>query len=281
MRAGRRDCFRSCADSVTLTAAVIAKDAADVLGDCLMSITFADDVLVLVDAATRDATREVARMHGARVEDRAFDTFAAQRDAALNFARGDWVLFVDADERVSPDLRAEVMRRISDAGDCRGFWIPRHNYLMGRLIKNAGWYPDHQLRLLRRGFAHYDSVRVVHELPIVDGEVGYLEQPFVHLNYRSLREFVAKQERYCQLEAVRWRKTYGRPRRRALVGQPVRELWRRYVSLRGFRDGPLGLVLSLLLAYYAGRAIWLARSADGGPQLANAGDRPHPKQELG
>jgi len=266
---------------VTLTAAVIARDAASVIGDCLTSIAFADEMLVLIDAATRDATREVARMHGARVEERTFDTFAAQRDAALHLARGDWVLFVDTDERVSPDLRAEVLLRIADAADCRAFWIPRHNYLMGRLIKNAGWYPDYQLRLLRRGFARYDPVRVVHEVPIVDGKVGYLERPFLHLNYRSLAEFVTKQERYCHLDAVRWLKTYGRPRRRAVVGQPVREFWRRYVSLRGFKDGPLGLVLSVMLAYYAGKAIWLARSADSGAQLANAGDRAHPNQELG
>jgi (heptosyl)LPS beta-1,4-glucosyltransferase len=266
---------------VTLTAAVIAKDAADVLGDCLISIAFADEVLVLVDAATRDATRELARKHGARVEERVFDTFAAQRDAALRLARGDWVLFVDSDERVSLDLRAEVLLSIGDAADCRAFWIPRHNYLMGRLIKHAGWYPDYQLRLLRRGFAHYDPARVVHELPIVDGKIGYLELPLVHFNYRSMAEFVAKQERYCQLDAVRWLNTYGRPRRRAVVGQPVREFWRRYVSLRGFRDGPLGLALSVLLAYYAGRAIWLARSAGGGAQLADAGDRPNPNEELG
>jgi hypothetical protein len=267
---------------VTLTAAVIARDAAILIGDCLASIAFADEVLVLVDAATRDATREIARAHGARVEVRGFDTFAAQRDAALQLARGEWVLFVDADERVSPELRSEVLTRIAEPADRRGFWIPRLNYLMGRIVRHAGWYPDYQLRLLRRGSAHFDPLRVVHELPIVDGEVGYLEQPFVHLNYRSLAEFVRKQERYCRLDAERWLKTYGRrPRGRALVGQPLREFWRRYVSLRGFRDGPLGLVLSAVLAYYAGKAIWLARSAERGPQLSDARDRAHAEQELG
>jgi glycosyltransferase involved in cell wall biosynthesis len=242
-----------------LTAAVIARDEASELGDCLRSVAFADDLLVVVDAATRDATREVARAQGARVAERVFDNFAAQRDAALALADGDWVLFVDADERVSPALRTEVLERIADPAGYRAFWIPRLNHLMGRVVRNAGWFPDYQLRLLERAAAHFDPARVVHELAIVDGRVGHLEAPLVHYNYRTFGEFVRKQERYCHLDAQRWLMTFGRPRARAVVGQPLREFWRRFVSLRGYREGPLGLLLSVLLAWYAGKAVWLAR----------------------
>jgi len=242
-----------------LTAAVIARDEERMLGDCVRSIAFADERLVLVDAATRDRTREIARDLGARVEERVFDTFAAQRDAALSLATGEWVLFVDADERVTPDLRTEVLSTIDRPGGCRGFWIPRHNYLMGRVIRYAGWFPDYQLRLLERGAAHFDPVRVVHEEALVDGPIGHLREPLVHLNYRSLGEFIAKQERYCPFEAQTWLARFGRPRRRALIGQPLREFWRRYVQLQGAREGVLGLVLSVLLAYYAGKAVWMAR----------------------
>jgi glycosyltransferase involved in cell wall biosynthesis len=249
---------------VSLTAAVIARDEERMLPDCLRSIAFADERLVLVDAATLDRTREVGRIQAARVEERPFDNFAAQRDAALRLAAGDWVLFVDADERVSPALRDEVLRTIANANGTRGFWIPRHNYLMGRVVRHAGWFPDYQLRLLERRFAHFDPVRVVHELAIVDGPIGHLREPLVHLNRASLADFVRRQERYCPMEAERWRATYGRPRPRALVGQPVREFWRRYVALEGYREGPLGLVLSLLLAYYAGKAIYLARRSAHG-----------------
>lgn len=246
---------------MSLTAAVIARDEEDTLPDCLQSLTFADELLVLVDAATRDRTREVAASHGARVEERPFDNFAAQRSAALNLATGDWVLFVDADERVTPELAREVLARVAEPGATQAFWIPRHNYLMGRLVRHAGWYPDYQLRLLERAAARFDPLRVVHEIALVDGEVGYLCEPLVHLNYGSLGEFIHKQERYCSLEAQRWLGTFGRPRPRALLGQPAREFWRRYVELRGFREGGLGLVLSALLAYYAGKAIYLARRA--------------------
>ena len=244
---------------MSLTAAIIARDAQRMLAGCLESVGFADERLVLVDAATLDRTREVARRHGARVEERVFDNFAAQRDAALGLARGEWVLFVDADERVSPGLREEVLRTICQPGDNRAFWIPRQNLLMGRVVRHAGWFPDYQLRLLERQAAHFDPLRPVHELALVDGAVGYLGQPLVHFNYASLSEFVRKQERYCGLEAERWLATYGRPRQRALLGQPVREFWRRYVELEGHRDGWLGLLLSALLAVYAGKAIYLAR----------------------
>ena len=247
---------------MTLSGVVIARDEERMLGDCLASLAFADERLVLVDARTVDHTREVARLHGARVEERVFDNFAAQRDAALALAHGAWVLFVDADERVTSGLRDEVLHAIAGPAGCAGFWIPRHNYLMGRLVTRAGWFPDYQLRLLRRRAAHLDPLRPVHEVAVVDGPLGHLSEPLVHFNYASLGEFVRKQERYCGLEAERWLATYGRPRPRALLGQPLREFWRRYVTLEGYRAGALGLVLSAMLAYYAGKAVFTARRLD-------------------
>jgi len=249
---------------VKVSAVVIARDEERMLGDCLASVAFADERLVVVDARTVDRTREVARLGGARVEERAFDTFAAQRDAALALACGEWVLFVDADERVTPALREEVMRTLALPGVKGGYWIPRHNYLMGRVVTHAGWFPDYQLRLLERRAVRMDPLRPVHEVALVDGPVGYLSEPFLHFNYATLAEFVRKQERYCGLEAERWLTTYGRPRLRSLVGQPVREFWSRFVRLEGYREGVLGLVLSGLLAFYAGKAIFLARRRPSG-----------------
>lgn len=242
-----------------LSAAVLARDEERHIAACLESLAFAEERLVLVDAATVDRTREVARLHGARVEESVFQNFAAQRDVALGLASGDWVLFVDADERVPAALRDEILRAVAQPDGKRGFWIPRHNYLFGRVIRHAGWFPDHQLRLLEKSAAHFDPSRVVHELAIVDGHVGYLSQPLVHFNYANLGEFIAKQERYARFEAERWLANYGRPRQRALLGQPLREFWRRYVELQGYRDGPLGLLLCVLLGYYAWKAVSIAR----------------------
>ncbi len=251
--------------SPRLTAAVIARDEEAMLGDCLASVRWADELLVLVDAATADRTREVAAAGCARVEEEPFVDFAAQRNRALELSTGDWVLFVDADERVPPALRDEVQRAIHEPNGRVGFWIPRDNYLMGRVVRGAGWYPDHQLRLLKRGAAHFDPLRVVHEVALLDGPHGYLEHALVHLNYRTLGELVRKQERYTRLDAERWLRTFGRPRARALLGQPLRELWRRYVVLGGYREGPLGIVLSVLLAWYAGKAVWRARRMSSEP----------------
>ena len=254
-----------------LSAAVIARDEAAHIGPCLDSLAFADERLVLLDAATRDATAEIARARGARVEARAFDNFAAQRDAALALARGGWVLFVDADERVPDALRAEVLATIDRPEGCRGFWIPRHNVLLGRIVRHAGWYPDYQLRLLERATAHFDPLRPVHEEAMVDGPIGHLQAPLLHFNYATLGEFVRKQERYCRLDAERWLLQSGRPRLRAVVGQPLREFWRRYVALQGYREGWLGLVLSAVLGYYAGKAVWLARRQSTRPAVRGSG----------
>jgi glycosyltransferase involved in cell wall biosynthesis len=242
----------------SVSAVVIARDEEAMLGGCLDTLAFADERLVLVDAATRDRTRSIAREHGARVEDRVFDNFAGQRQAGLLLARGDWVLFVDADERVTPALREEIQAVLLQPGGYAAFWIARDNYILGQRVRHAGWYPDYQLRLLRRDRVRMDPRRIVHEQALVDGPVGYLQLAFVHYNYASVRELFSKQERYSRLEAQRWLLVYGPPRRRALVGQPLREFWRRFVTLQGYRDGAMGLLLSLLMAGYAGRAVWLA-----------------------
>jgi (heptosyl)LPS beta-1,4-glucosyltransferase len=243
----------------TLTAVVIARDEEERIGRCLDSLAWADARLVVLDDATRDRTADVAAGRGARVERRRFDNFAAQRNAGLALASTRWVLFVDADESVPPPLRDEIRAVLAKPDGRVGFWIPRRNRMLGRVVRGGGWYPDYQLRLLERSHARFHETRPVHEVAELDGPAGYLTEPLEHASYGSLAEFVRKQERYCALEARRWRAAHGRPRARALLGQPARELWRRYVQLGGWREGAVGLALSLVLAWYAGKAVWLAR----------------------
>ena len=252
-RAAREDAPLS---APTVTAAVLARDEEAFLDACLRSLAWADEVLVVVDAASRDRTEAIARARGARVARRAFDSFPGQRNAALALARGDWVLFVDADERVSPALAAEVRAAIGGAG--AGYWIPRRNRILGHWMRGAGWHPDEQLRLLRREAARYDPARLVHEVAEVDGALGRLQAPLVHLNYASLAEFWGKQRRYATL-AARSRAAQP-PRARALLGMPLREFWRRFVRLGGYRDGALGLVLCVILAYFEWETVRQARA---------------------
>lgn len=236
-----------------LGAVVITYNEAEHITACLAALAFADERLVL-DSFSTDATVTLAEQMGARVLQRTFDHFAAQRNAALEAMQGRvaWVLFVDADERVSPALADEI-RRVIASEQAVGYRIPRHNYLFGRLTRGAGWYPDYQTRLLKLGYAHYDPQRTVHELVLLDGTEGTLEQPLVHYNYRDVAQFHAKQRRYVAYDAQRLCEQGIRPRLHNYLLQPLRHFWWRFITLRGWMDGWHGLHLSLLMAWYEWR----------------------------
>ncbi|MGE3273279.1 MAG: glycosyltransferase family 2 protein, partial [Chloroflexota bacterium] len=214
---------------------------------CVSSARLADECLV-IDDTTTDRIGPLARAAGARVEAVPWRGFPGQRNVGLALATGDWVLFVDADERVPPSLAREVRERVSDPGKYAGFWVPRRNVIAGEWVRYAGWWPDAQLRLLRRGGARYDESGVVHEVAELDGPSDTLREPLLHLNYESLDEFRQKQARYAALEARTLWERGIRPRPHALVLQPFREFKRRTVELRGASQGPLGVRLGLEMA---------------------------------
>ena len=128
-----------------LTVIILTKNEERNIADCLASVQWADEVVVF-DAFSQDRTVEMAREAGATVFQHPFQNFAQQRNAALDAVDSDWVFFVDADERATPELAAEIRRAIQDESRS-GWWVPRHNYIFGRVIRHAGWYPDYQLRL--------------------------------------------------------------------------------------------------------------------------------------
>jgi (heptosyl)LPS beta-1,4-glucosyltransferase len=236
------------ASAPTVSAVVIARDEADFIASCLASVAWADERLVVLDSATTDETAALAERAGARVVERPWVSFQHQRNVALGLARCDWVLFVDGDERVPPALAREVRAHVSQAGDARGYWIPRRNVIAGVWVRHAGWWPDPQLRLLHRTSARYDESGVVHEVAGLDGPSGSLTEPLLHLNYETFAEFRAKQAHYAVLEArTLWEKGV-RAKPRNLVLQPLREFRRRTVELGGFRHGVFGLRLGLEMA---------------------------------
>ncbi len=237
----------------SLSAIVITRNEERHIAECLSTLTWADEIVVL-DSFSTDATVEIARQYTSRVHQRAFTNFSDQRNAAMLLAQGDWILFVDADERCIPELAQEVRLKIHDRLDepdrPRGFWIPRRNYILGKWIKHAGWYPDHQLRLLMRGQATYDATREVHEFPIVQGKVDYLSSPFVHYNYEKLSQLLAKQDFYSSYEARTMHGKGIKPKPQNYVLQPVREFKRRYVEWQGYKDGLHGLFLCATMAWF-------------------------------
>ena len=234
---------------MTLSAVVLTYNEEKHIGACLASVRdFVDELLVL-DSFSADRTVALAREAGARVESRVFDNYPNQRNAAIELARGDWIFFIDADERATPAGGIEIRAAIN--GELVGLWIPRRNFIFGKEVRHTGWSPDYQPRVLRKGRARFDPARQVHELVLWDGEVGYLREPLIHYNYESLAQFRKKQNQYTQYEARVWYAEGKRAHRRGFIGQPLREFLRRFITLRGWRDGMHGLVLSALMAYYA------------------------------
>lgn len=249
--------------SPVLSVVALTLNEAKHIRECLESVrSFADELLVL-DSGSTDSTAEIAREAGARVETRPFDNYASQRNAALEAARGKWIFFIDADERgdaaVGQEIRDEISRIERTNANEVLFWIPRKNYIFGKWIQHAGWSPDFQPRVLKKGRAHFDPTRPVHELVIAEGGELHLKQPLIHYNYETLAQFRAKQKRYTRIEALEMYEQKIHPRLRSYISMPAREFFRRFVSLQGYRDGLHGLVLSALMAYYAfWRQVWLA-----------------------
>jgi len=232
-----------------LTAIILTRNEAAHVVACIDSLRWADRVVVY-DSYSDDATPALAAAAGAEVYQRRFDNYAAQRNAALAAVQTDWVFFVDADERGTPALAAEIRRVMAERPE-NGWYVPRHNMIFGRLTRGAGWFPDYQFRLLRHGRAHY--TRPVHELGEVEGTTGYLENPLIHHNYRDPAHFHAKQRFYVEQDAAILKEQGVRPKPRNYVLQPLRHFWWRFVTLRGYRDGLHGLRLSLYTAYYEWR----------------------------
>lgn len=242
-----------------LIAIILTRNEAANIQACIESLRFADKIIVF-DSFSDDETVALAKKAGAEVIQRAFDDYAGQRNAALEAVQeqAEWVLFVDADERVTTELAAEILEAVQKP-DYAGWRIPRHNLIFGKLTLGAGWYPDYQTRLLRVGKAQYDPARQVHELVMLDGKEGTLNKPFLHINYRNMAQFTDKQRRYSAYDAQILYQEGIHPKPQNYILQPWRQFWWRFVTLKGYSDGLHGLRLSSLMAWYELRKYWLLR----------------------
>lgn len=231
-----------------LVAIILTHNEAQHIEACIESLRWADRIVVF-DSLSTDDTLARAQSAGATVFTHPFKNYSAQREAALQAVTEAWVFFVDADERSSQEQATEIRTKINDP-NIAGYWVPRHNYIMGHLTRGGGWYPDYQLRVLRRAQAHYDLTREVHELVMLDGEADYLQTPLIHYNYRDLTHFIEKQERYTD-HAARDLFTQGiRVKPQNYVLQPLRHFIWRFWTLKGYRDGLHGLQLCIFMAWY-------------------------------
>jgi glycosyltransferase involved in cell wall biosynthesis len=232
----------------SVSVAVIALDEEERLRACLDSVAWADEIVV-VDSGSSDKTVAIAREFTDRVLFHAWEGYGAQKNFALAQCHGDWILSLDADERVSEPLRAEIDATLAAGPAEIGFRIPRQNFFQGAWVRHGGWYPDLQLRLFRRGRGTFTG-SAVHESVRVDGPVGRLKAPLVHQSYRGVADFVARANRYSELAA---RELAGARRGGSLADLLLRPGWRflsMYVLRAGFLDGWRGFVLAVLYAHY-------------------------------
>ncbi len=233
-----------------ITVFVIAQDEEEHIADCLESASFAAERLVL-DGGSADRTEQLAAAAGARVERRPFDGMNSQKNAALALCRQPWVFNLDADERVSPELRAELEALFAGGpGEgVAGYTMPRRAFHLGRWIRGGGWYPDRKLRLFRRAAGRFAG-RDPHDKVVVEGAVGELSGDLHHYAYRDLAHHTAKMHGYTTAAA---RSAYAAGRRaalpRMLLAPPLRFL-KAYLLRAGFRDGRAGLVLAWMAARY-------------------------------
>ena len=247
------------ASTMPISVIIITHNEEANIGDCLDGLGFAHEVLVL-DYASTDRTAEIARSWGASVHvTHDWPGFGPQKNRVLALATGDWVLSIDADERVTPALREEILKAVDSGSLAKAFCFPRRSSYCGQFIDHCGWSPDWVLRLFRRGHAKFTEDRV-HEKLVASGSVEKIYTPLLHLSFPDFESVLDKANRYSTAGA----QTMASQGKSANLGHAIFHgawaFFRTYILKRGFLDGQLGLALALSNAegsYYRYAKLWL------------------------
>jgi glycosyltransferase involved in cell wall biosynthesis len=221
---------------------VIAKDEEKNISDCLHSVAWADE-LIVVDSGSNDRTFEIARQFTDKVYIRKWEGYVPQKKYALSLAKNDWVLSLDADERITPELKDEILKL--SPGSFSGFKIKRKNFLLKKEITSCGWEKDYQLRLLKKDKTNL-SDRLVHEKFIVDGEVSTLINPMLHYTFSSFSDYLNKINYYTGLKAQELFKKKKRIGGWIIFSHTTSAFFAFFFVKKGFKDGVYGLIISLL-----------------------------------
>ncbi|RMF97435.1 MAG: glycosyltransferase family 2 protein [Candidatus Schekmanbacteria bacterium] len=233
-----------------LTALIPCCNEEENIRDCLESVKWADEIFV-VDSFSNDRTVEIAKEYTSRVIQHEYINSATQKNWAIPQASNEWVLIVDSDERVTPDLRDEIINILSSNPRYDGYYIPRKNFFLGREVKYGGWGYENDLniRLFRRDKGRYED-KEVHADIIIDGKVGRIKEPFLHYSYNSLEQYMKKMSRYTNWAAMDLCKKHKRIGVTHLLFRPFFTFLKMYVLKFGFLDGIRGIILAFLSSYY-------------------------------
>ena len=234
----------------TIGCIIITKNEEANIQDCLSSVAWTSERIV-VDAESSDRTADLARDAGARVIVRPWPGFGAQKNHGIDEAASEWILIVDADERIPAPLQSEILSRVAawKIGDPVAYEIARKNYFYGAWVRYGGVYPDYQIRLFRRGHARYNEAPV-HENLIVQGVVGTLTNPMDHFTERRIRDHFRKFGLYTTLAAEDKGRTVHAVHASDLIFRPLIVFVKTYLLKQGFRDGVRGFIVSVFAGMY-------------------------------
>jgi len=252
-----------------LSVVIIARNEEKMIGDCLESVRqLADaDEIILVDSGSTDKTLQIAKKYGAKVISFPFRKleFAKWRNAGLKVAKSDWILYLDADERATPELKKE-METVLPGSKYTAYEIPRKNFYLGQEMRYGGAWPDYVKRLfLKKKLKSWE--KELHEDPIFEGELGRLRSPFIHLTHRDLSSMVEKTREWSKIEAklldeadhppVTWWR---------LLRVMLSEFWQRGIKLQGLRDGMVGwieVIFQMFSRFITYARLWELQSRKG------------------
>ena len=232
-----------------LTVTVITRNEAANIEGALESVKWADEIVV-VDSHSADETVTLAERYAARIVVHDWEGYSAQRNYAAAIAANDWILAIDADERVPPALAAEIQEIMRTGTNVSGFRMPRVSHYLGRWIRGTDWYPDYQLRLYDRRVGRFNGKRVHESVELTTGRPSTLRNDLQHYPYRDISDHVISIDHYTTLAAEEWFSEGRRTNPIEVMVHPPAAFLRNYIVRRGFRDGTAGFLISSLNSYY-------------------------------
>lgn len=233
-----------------LSVVITAHNEEKKIEDCLRSVKFTDEI-IFIDCSSTDKTATIAKKYTKHIFKRENNLMLnVNKNYGFSKAKHEWILSLDADERISPELSYEIKKIVKENPKVDGYWIPRKNIIFGKWIEHTGWYPDHQFRLFRKNKGKF-AEKHVHEMIHIDGESDYLKEHIEHLNFENISQFIQKQFLlYAPNEADQLIENGYSFNFFDAIRMPMKEFLSRFFARQGYKDGFYGLMLSLLMASY-------------------------------
>jgi len=236
-------------NKINLSVVVITKNEEDRLSECLESVSGWVDEIIVVDDNSTDSTVEIARKFTDRIFIRKMEIEGTHRNWAYQQAKNSWVLSLDADERVTEELKEELINIMSNNSEFTGYSVPRRNYIGSYWVKNCGWYPSGQLKLFRKEKFKYEEVEV-HPRVFLDGDCGHLTKDLIHYSYKDFGDFLNKLNKQTDQEVTKWIKAGKKMTRARFAWRTFDRFMRSYFRKKGYREGFIGFMVAFFAGFY-------------------------------